>query len=353
MSTRTGRWLSTRPTIRWQACATCSTRRPTRWPWNARVASRMGRRSAREASADGSGFTRFPSGVGAAPGKLRATLADPGKPRLAAQSAGGTTHWHRGQPPFVGEVEPCINGRVAPGAYSVRTGGWLIASRAEEDGTASRRMADRHSPHTIRAGGVAGLSSGGSGPSWAHRLLAGYLCHGGLPFAVDREVIDPTREVRLPDLLPLATLRALDHPQAAEVVTDERMARRSHRGIEGDASGRWPSMVRGRSLNPLERGKPSRWVTLRAMRARRPRSPGRPARGRRPLAVRLPPSAAGAAARLDVSIQLGAAAVNPSPIVGTAFLRLAFMQRSHVERHTLAGASRHAGALLYGTILVS
>jgi hypothetical protein len=69
--------------------------------------------------------------------------------------------------------------------------------------------------------------------------------------------------------------------------------------------------------------------------------------------VRLPPSAAGAAARLDVSIQLGAAAVNPSPIVGTAFLRLAFMQRSHVERHTLAGASRHAGALLYGTILVS
>ena len=195
--------------------------------------------------------------------------------------------WH-GKPLFSGEVEPCINGRVVS-----------IGSYFGQD---VQGVVDRLLGEQMADGGWNCEQERGSTRGSFHttiNVLEGLLEHeratGGTPavtavrergqeYLLERrmlrrrsngEVIDPAfTQFSFPTGYHYDVLRGLEYLRAARVTTDARAAEAIDL-VESkrDADGRWPLE------NPHEgeldfdmgegAGKPSRWITLRAMRVLR------------------------------------------------------------------------------------
>jgi hypothetical protein len=209
--------------------------------------------------------------------------------RRAIALVSANSRWeHEGEPYFEGEVEPCINGQaVAIGAYfgadvrgivdrllteQMADGGW----NCEQENGSTRGSFDS----TINV--LEGLleyerASGGSPDVTAARLR-------GQDYLLERRLFRrlSTGEVANPRWLYLAfpngwhydVLRALDHLRDAGVAPDERTAEAiSIVESKRDADGRWP-LERAHhdellvDLDEAE-GRPSRWITLRALRVLR------------------------------------------------------------------------------------
>jgi hypothetical protein len=195
--------------------------------------------------------------------------------------------WH-GKPLFAGEVEPCVNGRVvAVGAYfgedewsvvdrllgeQMADGGWNC--EAENGST-------RGSFHTTICV-LEGLleherATGGSQAVTAARergqeyLLERHL----LRRRSDGEVIDPAwTEFSFPTGYHYDVLRGLEYLRSAGVKPDVRMAEAIDLvASKRDTEGRWArENVYPDELDAepdVAAGKPSRWITLRALRALR------------------------------------------------------------------------------------
>jgi hypothetical protein len=199
-----------------------------------------------------------------------------------------TWHWFDDNPFFVGEVEPCINGRVAAiGAYF---------------GEDSQRLVDRLLGEQMADGGWNCEQEIGSTRGSFHstiNVLEGLLEHErangtsdalttaqerGREYLLERRLLRrlSTGEIVYPEVTQLSfptshhydVLRALDYLRAVDVAPDSRMDEAI--GIvtaKRDGEGRWPLE------NPLpdlleidlgeREGQPSRWNTLRAMRVLR------------------------------------------------------------------------------------
>jgi hypothetical protein len=198
-----------------------------------------------------------------------------------------TWHWWGDKPFFEGEVEPCINGRVAGlGAYfgeevqglvdrllseQMADGGW----NCEQENGAT--VGSFHTTicvleglleHDRATGGRADLRAAlGRGQEYllARRLF--YRLSTG-------EVVDPDFALfGFPTCYHYDVLRGLDHLRAAGLEPDERMAE-AIALVESkrDADGRWPleHVHEDNVVIPMEElAMPSRWVTLRAMRVLR------------------------------------------------------------------------------------
>lgn len=198
-----------------------------------------------------------------------------------------TWHWWDNKPFFEGEVEPCINGRVvALGAYF---------------GQEVQALVDRLLGEQMEDGGWNCEAENGSTRGSFHTticVLEGLLEHdratGGRPevsVAIGRgqeyllarrllrrlstgEVIDPAfAQLAFPTCYHYDVLRALDHLRAAGVAPDQRMTD-AIALVESkrDADDRWPleHVHEDNVVIPMEElGKPSRWVTLRALRVLR------------------------------------------------------------------------------------
>lgn len=210
--------------------------------------------------------------------------------RRAAGLAGDnvTWHWWDDNPFFVGEVEPCINGRVAAiGAYFGRD---------------SQRVVDRLLGEQMADGGWNCEQEYGSTRGSFHStvdVLEGLMEHEratggsdelrairqrGQEYLLERRMLRrlTTGEVVDPDFTNLSfptgfrydVLRGLDYLRAAGVEPDERVDE-AIALIESkrDAGGRWPLDSSHPDQLDLEiderEGEPSRWVTLRAMRVLR------------------------------------------------------------------------------------
>ena len=196
-------------------------------------------------------------------------------------------HWWDNAPFFVGEVEPCINGRVvAIGAYFgedvERLVERLIGEQMEDGGwnCEQENGATVGSFHTTicvlegllehdRANGgrrdVSAAISRGQAYLLARRLF--YRLTTG-------EVIDPAfASFGFPTCYHYDVLRALDHLRLAGAVPDERMTDAiALVEPKRDADGRWPleHVHEDGVLIPMgELGEPSRWITLRALRVLR------------------------------------------------------------------------------------
>ncbi len=199
-----------------------------------------------------------------------------------------TWHWWDNNPFFVGEVEPCINGRVAAiGAYF---------------GQDSRRVVDRLLGEQMADGGWNCEQENGSTRGSFHstiNVLEGLLEHEratagdaevmsarirGQEYLLERrllrrlstgEIIDPAfTQLSFPTGYHYDVLRGLDYLRAAEVEPDERMGEAiSLIGSRRDADGRWPLENPHPDQLDIEMGerggKPSRWNTLRALRVLR------------------------------------------------------------------------------------
>jgi hypothetical protein len=198
-----------------------------------------------------------------------------------------TWHWWDNAPFFVGEVEPCINGRVlAIGAYfgeevqglvdrllgeQMEDGGWNCE---QENGST------RGSFHTTICvlEGLREFDHGTGGRTEVLRALARgqeYLLARRLFRRLTTgEVIDPAfGRFAFPTCYHYDILRALDLLRAAGVAPDER-TRDAIALVESkrDADGRWPleHVHEDNVVIPMEElGTPSRWVTLRALRVLR------------------------------------------------------------------------------------
>ena len=196
-----------------------------------------------------------------------------------------TWHWWDDNPFFVGEVEPCINGRVvAIGSYfgqdvhgvvdrlmgeQMADGGWNCE---QQNGST------RGSFHTT-INVLEGLleyerATGGSAAAGAARLR-------GQEYLLERrlfrrkstgEIADPAfTRFSFPTGYHYDVLRGLDYLRAAEFEPDERIAEAIEL-VESkrDADGRWP--LENPHPDELDvgtdsgEGQPSRWNTLRAMR---------------------------------------------------------------------------------------
>jgi hypothetical protein len=198
-----------------------------------------------------------------------------------------TWHWWGDKPFFEGEVEPCINGRVVG----------IGASFGQE----VQALVDRLLGEQMEDGGWNCEAENGSTRGSFHTticVLEGLLEHeratGGRPgvrAAITRgheyllarrlfhrlstgEVIDPGfAQFAFPTCYHYDVLRALDHLRASGVAPDERMAEAiSLVESKRDADGRWPleHWHEDNVVIPMEElGKPSRWVTLRALRVLR------------------------------------------------------------------------------------
>lgn len=199
-----------------------------------------------------------------------------------------TWHWWDHNPFFVGEVEPCINGRVvAIGSYfgqdvqslvdrlldeQMADGGWNCE---QENGST------RGSFHTT-IDVLEGLLehervTGGTGDLRAAQLR-------GREYLLDRrllrrrssgEIVDPAfTRFSFPTGYHYDVLRGLDHLRAAGIEPDERIGEAiSLIESRRDADGLWPLENPHPDQLDIEvderEGKPSRWNTLRAMRVLR------------------------------------------------------------------------------------
>ncbi len=223
---------------------------------------------------------------------LRAMGLDPQSPEarraVALVRDHVTWHWWDDNPFFVGEVEPCINGRVlSVGAYFGQDGPGLV------DRLLGEQMAD---------GGWNCEQENGSTRGSFHstiNVLEGLLEHEraargraevraarlrGEEYLLERRLLRrlSTGESIHPEFAQLSfptgyhydVLRGLDYLRAADVEPDERMGEaigliESRR----DADGRWP--LENPHPDQLDiamdepEGTPSRWNTLRALRVLR------------------------------------------------------------------------------------
>jgi hypothetical protein len=196
-----------------------------------------------------------------------------------------TWHWWGDNAFFVGEVEPCINGRiVGVGSYfgqdvrglvdrllgeQMEDGGWNCE---QENGST------RGSFHTT-INVLEGLleherATGGSAAVRAARLRGqAYLLERRMLRRVSTgEIIDPAfTQFSFPTGYHYDVLRGLDELRSAGAVPDDRVAEAIEL-VESkrDADGRWPLEnphpdQLDVAMDPGE-GRPSRWNTLRALR---------------------------------------------------------------------------------------
>ena len=202
--------------------------------------------------------------------------------------------WH-GRPLFAGEVEPCINGRVAAmGSYfgqdvqvvvdrlrgeQMADGGW----NCEQENGSTR--GSFHSTINVLEG------------LWEHERATGgtptvtAARERGQEYLLERQMLRrrSTGEVVDPEFLQLAypagyhydVLRGLDYLRSAGVAPDDRVAEAiSIVESKRDADGRWP--VENRHPDQIDfemgeaEGRPSRWITLRALRVLRWAKAGEP-----------------------------------------------------------------------------
>ena len=199
-----------------------------------------------------------------------------------------TWRWWDNHPFFVGEVEPCINGRVVMiGSYFGQDVERLV------DRLLSEQMADggwnceqengstRGSFHTT-INVLEGLLehervTGGTTESRAARLRGQeYLLKRRLLHRFSTgELVDPAfAQLSFPTGYHYDILRALDYLRGADALADERAAEAVRiLASKRDAEGRWP--LENPHPDQLDvgvgetEGKPSRWITLRALRVLR------------------------------------------------------------------------------------
>jgi hypothetical protein len=199
-----------------------------------------------------------------------------------------TWHWWDDNPFFVGEVEPCINGRVAAvGAYfgqdsqrvverllgeQMADGGW----NCEQENGAT--VGSFHTTINVLEGLLEYERVTGStlALTEAQRRGREYLLERRmLRRRSNGEIIDPAfTQLSFPTGYHYDVLRALDYLRAANVKPDERMAEAiSVVKLKRDADGRWPLENPHPDQLDIEMGEregsPSRWNTLRAMRVLR------------------------------------------------------------------------------------
>jgi len=206
--------------------------------------------------------------------------------RLAVALVREQSRWeHDGEPFFAGEVEPCINGMtVALGAYfgedvhaivdrllgeQMVDGGWNCW---QEYGSTRGSF---HSTIDVLDGLLEyeRATRGSSEVTVARRRGEEYLLERRmLRRQSTGEVIDPAwTQLSYPTRYFYDVLRGLDYLRAAGVVPDERVAEAIHL-VESkrDADGRWPldNFHPGEAHFAMDdgEGKPSRWITLRALR---------------------------------------------------------------------------------------
>ncbi len=224
--------------------------------------------------------------------QLREFGLDPSshRARRAVELIGANSHWdHAGEPYWAGEVEECINGRVvADGAYF----GVDVSPLVER--LAGERLADG-GWNCERANGSA-RSSFASTINVLEGLLEYEKATGGTPasrearqsgeeYLLQRHLFrrlstgEPADEQFLSFVHPSRwrydVLRGLDYFRAAAALTgaapDSRLGEAvDHVRSRRLADGRWPLDISltGRVWFEVDdgAGKPSRWVTLRAMR---------------------------------------------------------------------------------------
>jgi hypothetical protein len=289
--------LDSDPAIRWQAMCDLAgapdelvaaerTRVATEG-WGARLLALQG--------PDGQwgGGTYFPEGLATTPTLL--LLRDMGldpesdEARRAITPVRENSRWeHDGQPYFEGEVEPCINGMaVAVGAYfgedvqgivdrllteQMADGGW----NCEQENGSTR--GSFHSTISVLEGLLEYERTKGD------NAAVGAARHGGQEYLLERrmlrrlstgEVVDEAwSRFSYPTHWHYDVLRGLDYLRSAGVAPDERVAQaidlvNEKRGEDG----RWllDHVHEGELHFPMDEGegKPSLWITLRALRVLR------------------------------------------------------------------------------------
>ncbi|HYM96136.1 MAG TPA: hypothetical protein VET26_02445 [Candidatus Sulfotelmatobacter sp.] len=230
---------------------------------------------------------------------LRAFGLDPASEaaRRAVRLVREQVRWeHDGEPYFVGEVEPCINGRtVAIGAYfgedvrdiverllgeQMKDGGW----NCEQENGSTR--GSFHSTIDVLEGLLEYERAAGGPPEVTAARLRGeaYLVERRMHRRLlTGEVIDRDRKTNrpaawskfsYPTYWHYDVLRGLDYLRAAGAMPDERVAE-AIQLVEAkrDADGRWrlENPHPGRVYFAMDEGEgqPSRWNTLRALRVLR------------------------------------------------------------------------------------
>jgi hypothetical protein len=223
---------------------------------------------------------------------LRDMGLDPGgvpTPTVIAKVRDNVTwHWWDNNPFFVGEVEPCINGRVlALGAYfgqetsrvldrllgeQMTDGGW----NCEQENGAT--VGSFHSTINVLEGLAEQERAFGADARATDALARGneYLLERRLMRGKrSGELIDPAfTQLSFPTGYHYDVLRALEYFRAAGVARDERMdeALAVVRGKRRE-DGRWDLENPHQDQLGIEmgerEGEPSRWITLRAFRVLR------------------------------------------------------------------------------------
>jgi hypothetical protein len=198
-----------------------------------------------------------------------------------------TWHWWGDKPFFEGEVEPCINGRVAGlGAYfgedvqalvdrllgeQMADGGWNCE---QENGST---VGSFHTTICVLEGLLEFDAASGGRPDVRAALGRGqeYLLARRLFHRLSTgEVVDPDFALfGFPTCYHYDVLRGLDHLRAAGLDPDGRMVD-AIALVESkrDADGRWPleHVHEDNVVIPMEElGAPSRWITLHALRVLR------------------------------------------------------------------------------------
>ena len=198
-----------------------------------------------------------------------------------------TWHWWDNKPFFEGEVEPCINGRVVSvGSYfrqNAQSEGLVdrLLSEQMDDGgwnCEQENGSTRGSFHTTICV-LEGLAEheratgGSSAVAAARKRGQDYLLERRLLRRLSTgEMIDPAfTEFSFPTGYYYDVLRALEHLRRAGVSADERMAEAIDLVVQKRGTdGRWslenphPEQL-DLGMDETE-GKPSRWITLRALR---------------------------------------------------------------------------------------
>ena len=204
----------------------------------------------------------------------------------AVQLVAARCRWeHGGEPYFAGEVEPCINGRVAAlGAYFGEEVGPVVERLLSEqlfDGgwnCESQNGSMRGSFHTtieVLSGLLEYERATGGSPGLHDARLRGqeYLLLRRMRRRLSSgQVIDPEWDLfSFPNYWHYDVLRGLDFLRSAGADPDPRV----HEAVElvrskADPEGRWPmeNPHPGRLHFPVDEGegRPSRWNTLRALR---------------------------------------------------------------------------------------
>ena len=222
---------------------------------------------------------------------LRELGADPADPkvRVAIDRVVDRIKWWQldGRPFFDGETEACINGRIlAAGAYFGASVDKLLErllSEQLEDGgwnceAPPSTRSSFHSTLCVLEGLLAYEQANGAAPATLQARLRGeeYLLERGLLRSLSSGAIINDRWTRFawPVVWYYDVLRALDYFRATGRKPDPRMAEAvALVDQRRDADGRWPldgihPDHSGRLAFDVETeiGKPSRWVTLRAVR---------------------------------------------------------------------------------------